>query len=259
MMLWKNALMGLWREPVRGCKVSGLFCSAVVPAAGQGSRMGSADGSGKMFFDIGGIPVIGHTLRTLDSCPEIQEIIVSARQEDILAIADMCKRLGLRKIKQILRGGETRAESVLFAALESSPRTDIVVIHDGARPCVTPGLCRRVIKKAAQTGGAVPGLRISDTVKEIDSTLKITKTLDRNRLITVQTPQCFEPGIVKGALTVSIQKKLLLTDDCSAVEAMGMPVHMVDGDKNNIKITTKEDLLLADMILKNRMKPLRLT
>jgi len=222
------------------------YCAAVVPAAGQGLRMG---GDGKMLREIDGQPVIGHTLLALERCTHIDEIVIAARSEDILPISDLCKALGITKARRVIRGGETRAKSVLAALLECSEQCDVAAIHDGARPCVTPALIGAVVQKAAETGAAVPGIYMADTVKALNEFGQVTHTLDRSQMATVQTPQCFEPGLIKGALTKALRDKLPLTDDCSAVEALGMPVTMVPGDPCNIKVTTKEDLLLAEAIL----------
>lgn len=221
-------------------------CAAVIPAAGQALRMG---GGGKALREIAGLPVIGHTLIALDSCDEIDEIVVTARSEDIIPIADLAKKLGLQKVKKIIRGGETRTHSVLNGLLEISEDCAVVAIHDGARPCVSPALCRTVIQKAAETGAAAPGLFLTDTVKQLDDAGRIARTLDRASLAAVQTPQCFEPGFIKGALTKALHMNLPLTDDCAAAEALGMPVSMVPGESTNIKVTMPEDVLLAEAIL----------
>lgn len=225
-----------------------IFCSAVVPAAGLASRMG---GAGKMLADIGGVPVLALTLAALDACADIDEIVVAARSEDIVPIADMCKRFGISKVSHIVRGGETRAHSVMAALLMCAPGCGVVAIHDGARPCVTPELCSRAINEAARCGAAAPGVPVADTLKAVENGV-ISRTVDRADLVTIQTPQCFEPNLIKGAIQKALTDAAAITDDCSAVERIGMKVRVVEGDPENIKITTPGDLAVAEGILARR-------
>ena len=221
------------------------YCSAVIPAAGQAVRMG---GEGKILAEIGGLPVLGHTILALQRCPAVDEIIIAARPEDIEQIADLCKKIGANKVSNIVKGGESRTHSVLNALMMCRAKAEVVAIHDGARPCVTPELCASVINAAARTGAAAPGVAVSDTLKSVKDGL-ITATVDRSSITAIQTPQCFEPNLIKGALTKALADGAALTDDCAAVERIGMSVTVVPGDSRNIKITTPGDLPLAASIL----------
>ncbi|MCL1807137.1 MAG: 2-C-methyl-D-erythritol 4-phosphate cytidylyltransferase [Oscillospiraceae bacterium] len=218
--------------------------AAIVPAAGSSSRM---NGLPKILTPVNGLPLIGHTLRALEACASIDEIIVAAREDDVSRIADLCRELGLTKISRVLHGGETRPLSVMIALMET--KAGIAAIHDGARPCVTPAMCQAVIEKAMQTGAALPAIPLSDSVKLVDNMI-IKTSADRSSLYTVQTPQCFEAGLIKGALAKALQAGLEITDDSTAVEALPYPVHIVSGETRNIKVTTVDDLLIASALLR---------
>jgi 2-C-methyl-D-erythritol 4-phosphate cytidylyltransferase len=201
----------------------------------------------KILTPINGLPLIGHTLCALEACEQIDEIIVATREEDIAPIADLCNRLDMVKISRIVRGGDTRMMSVMIALMEI--KADIVAIHDGARPCLSPEMCSMVIEKAKKSGAAIPAVQLSDTVKLVENGL-IKGSADRSVLYTVQTPQCFEAGLVKGALAKALKQGLEITDDSAAVEALPYPVHIVPGETRNIKVTTADDLLIASAILR---------
>lgn len=220
------------------------YVVAVIPAAGTSSRMG---GISKILAPVNGLPLIGYTLRALEACVTIDEIVVAVRGEDVFRVADLCHGMGLSKVSGVLRGGETRPLTVLAALMEV--KADIVAIHDGARPCVTPALCSAAIEKAIQTGAALPALPLTDSVKLAEGGI-IKTSADRSALYTVQTPQCFEAGLIKGALAKALQAGLEITDDSAAVEALPYPVHTVPGETRNIKVTTADDLLVASALLR---------
>lgn len=221
------------------------YCTAIVPAAGSSSRMGDIH---KILRPVNGIPLIGYTLRALEACAAVDEIVVAVREEDITPIAELCNSLNLRKVTRVLKGGTSRPLSVLAALMEINPKTDIAAIHDGARPCLSPALCEAVIRKAAETGAAIPALPLTDSVKlSVNGT--VTRSEDRAALYTVQTPQCFEADLLKGALAKALQAGLPITDDSAAVEALPYPVHIVPGETRNIKVTTPDDLLIAAAFL----------
>ena len=218
--------------------------AAIVPAAGSSSRM---EGLSKILTPVNGLPLIGHTLLALEACAWIDEIIVAARHEDVYPVADLCRSLNVSKVSRVLRGGKTRPLSVLIALMET--KAGIVAIHDGARPCVTPALCAAVIEKAIQTDAALPALPLADSAKQAEGGV-IKRSIDRSALLTVQTPQCFEAGLIKGALAKALREGLEITDDSAAVEALPFPVHTVPGDPRNIKVTTAGDLLIASALLR---------
>jgi 2-C-methyl-D-erythritol 4-phosphate cytidylyltransferase len=201
----------------------------------------------KILAPVNGLPLIGHTLRALEACASVDEIIVAAREEDVAPIAGLCRELGLLKVSRVLVGGETRPLSVMLALTET--KAGLVAVHDGARPCVTPALCEAVLKKAAETGAAAPALPLSDSVKVTEGGV-IARSADRSALCTVQTPQCFEAGLLKGALAKALQAGIEITDDSAAVEALPYPVHIVPGEARNIKVTAAEDLEIVSFFLK---------
>ena len=152
----------------------------------------------------------------------------------------------------MIRGGESRAHSVLLAALEVSSETELLAVQDGARPLVTPELIDRVITAAARCDAAAPAVPVKDTVKTVREDGAVEQTLDRDTLRAVQTPQVFQADLLKAALQSAVESQIPITDDCSAVERLGKVVFLVEGDEENLKITTPVDLILAEAILQAR-------
>ena len=236
--------MGLLHRLLGHHKERGLTCTAVVPAAGRSLRMGED----KLFLPVGEVPVILRTLRVLESSDYITEIIVVTREENIVPMGQLCKDAALGKVRKIVVGGETRTASVLAGIREADPASELIAVHDGARPLVTVEIINAAIEKAAQRGAAVPAVPMKDTVKRAVSGV-VEATLDRSTLYAVQTPQVFEHGLIQGALEKAVADGAEITDDCSAVERIGMPVCLTEGSYDNIKITTPEDLAVAEAIL----------
>ncbi len=226
------------------------FCTAVVAAAGSSTRMGA--GANKLLDPLGGIPVLAWTLRALDQSVAVDAIVIAAREEDILTFSDLCRTYGIGKPVKVVRGGSNRTESVLLAALEADPRTELLAVQDGARPLVTPELIDRVIMKADRCNAAVPVLPVKDTVKIVQED-HIASTPDRSTLRAVQTPQVFEATLLKAALQAALDADAPQTDDAAAVERLGKLVYYVDGEDTNIKITTPIDRMIAEAILAERL------
>jgi len=224
-------------------------CAAVVAAAGSSQRMG---GVNKLLEPLEGVPVLIRTLAALQVAGSVDEIIVAAREEDILEISELCRTYGLSKCTKVVRGGESRVHSVLLAALEASPDMELLAVQDGARPLVTPELVDRVIAAAARCGAAAPAVAVKDTVKAVREDGAVEETLERERLRAVQTPQVFEASILKAALQSALEAEAPVTDDASAVERLGKVVFLVDGEEENLKITTPMDLILAEAIVRAR-------
>lgn len=224
-------------------------CAALIAAAGSSRRMG---GVNKLLEPLCGVPVLVRTLTAFELAGQVDEIIVAAREEDILEISQLCRTYGISKCKKVLRGGENRVHSVYLAALESSPDTALLAVQDGARPLVTPELIDRVISAAARCGAAAPAVPVKDTVKSFRDGGAVIETLDRERLRAVQTPQVFQSGLLKAALQSALEQESPVTDDASAVERLGKVVFLVEGDEANLKITTPLDLVLAEAILTAR-------
>lgn len=224
------------------------FCSAVVPAAGSSSRMG---GENKLFMSISGVPVLARTLLALDQAELVDEIVVATRQEDLLAVGDLCKSYGVSKPVKIVCGGGTRAESVLRATLECREDVRYIAVHDGARPLAEPELIDRVIRRCYETNAAAPAVCVKDTIKVVRED-RVESTPDRDALRAVQTPQVFDAQLLRASLQAAVDSGAPITDDCSAVELLGKEVYLTEGSYENRKITTPEDLILAELILQKR-------
>ncbi|WP_298019659.1 2-C-methyl-D-erythritol 4-phosphate cytidylyltransferase [uncultured Dysosmobacter sp.] len=224
-------------------------CAALVAAAGSSSRMG---GVNKLLEPLDGTPVLARTLTALQQSEQVDEIIVATREEDLVEISRLCHTYGITKCTKVVRGGESRAHSVLLAALEASPEMELLAVQDGARPLVTPELIGRVITAAARCGAAAPAVPVKDTVKAVREDGAVERTLDRDALRAVQTPQVFEADLLKAALQAALEGNIPVTDDCSAVERLGKVAFLVEGDEENLKITTPTDLILAEALLQAR-------
>lgn len=224
-------------------------CTALVAAAGSSVRMG---GVNKLLQPLGGVPVLVRTLTSLQLAGGVDEIVVAAREEDILEISRLCRTYGITKCAKVVRGGENRTHSVLLAALEASPEAELLAVHDGARPLVTPELINQVIAAAARCSAAVPALPLRDTVKTCRNSGEVEETLERERLRAVQTPQVFQASLLKAALQSALEQGAAVTDDASAVERLGKVVFLVNGEEENLKITTPLDLIIAEAILEAR-------
>lgn len=224
------------------------FCSVIIVAAGNASRMGDID---KIMCDVGGTPVIIQSMLPFEESALIQEIVVITRRECMLEVRQLCKEYSLTKVAKILPGGESRMESVKIGLGEVNTSADLVAIHDGARPFVNREVLEKAVLQAEQTGAAAPGIPIKDTIKLAQSGL-IQRTLPREALYAIQTPQVFEVTLIKAAITKAFQDGISLTDDCSAVERLGFSVAVTTGSEENIKLTTPFDLLLGEAILSGR-------
>ena len=237
-------------------RIKGLFCekdktprcAAVIVAAGSSERMGSD----KLTAQLGGMPVLARTLRAFENCAMITEIVVVTRADRIEEIAALCKEYGISKASKVLSGGATRVESALVGVSEVDSRRGLIAIHDGARPLVTCELIERTVLAAKEHYAAVPVIPSTDTLKAVDGKGFVVGTVDRATTFRVQTPQVFKADFIKGALTKAMEKNLPLTDDCSAVEMMGVKTVTVPGDEDNIKLTTPRDMILAEALLKAR-------
>lgn len=224
-------------------------CAALVAAAGSSSRMG---GVNKLLEDLDGMPVLVRTLTALQRSELVDEIIIATREEEIVEISDLCHTYGISKCTKVVRGGESRVHSVMHAAVEAAPGTGFLAVQDGARPLVTPDLIDRVIREAHRCNAAAPAIPVKDTVKTVKEGEMVNATLDRSLLRAVQTPQVFSADLLKAALQNALDQNLPITDDCSAVEQLGKVVYLVEGEEENLKITTPTDLILARALLQAR-------
>lgn len=240
--------VGLIKRLRRKREPQGPRCAAVVPAAGSSRRMGGQD---KILLPLDDIPVLVHTLRALSASERIQEIVVVTREDLIVPVGQLCRDCALDKVTKVLVGGATRADSVLIGVEEVSGRTELIAVHDGARPLVTVEVIDAAIRKAAECGAAAPAVPVKDTVKRaLDGV--VVETPDRTQLFAVQTPQVFDSDLLLGALRRAVEDGAAITDDCGAVERIGMKVCLTEGSYENIKITTPADMLMAEAILHSR-------
>ena len=237
-------MAGLLGRLFRRRREEELRCSAVVPAAGSSARMGQD----KLLLPLGEQPVLLHTLRALELCPYITEIVVVTREELIVPIGQLCRDAALEKVRKVIVGGATRSHSVLAGLGELSPDAELAAIHDGARPLVSQAVLEAVIRRAAECGAAAPAVPVKDTVKRARDGL-VAATLDRAELRAVQTPQVFQTDLIKTALQKALEDGAELTDDCAAVERLGIGVALTEGDYCNLKLTTPEDLAVAEALL----------
>ena len=219
------------------------YCGAVIVAAGSASRMGGID---KILAPLGGEAVIVRTVRNFQECDAIREIVIVTRPDLIVPISDLCH--GFSKVKAVVVGGDSRDASVHLGLNALSEKCKLVAVQDGARPFSGWQLIDRVVRAAAAYGAAAPAIPVKDTIKVVRGGL-VAETPDRSTLKAVQTPQVFDFDLLRGALKKAKMDGISITDDCSAVEHMGMSVKIVDGDERNIKITTPMDLKIAEMIL----------
>lgn len=221
-----------------------LHCSAVIVAAGSASRMKGVD---KIMAEIGGMPVIARTLSVFQNCDRIGEIVVVTREDLLVPVGEVCRQYGFDKVTRVVVGGADRSRSVQNG-LNELGETDYVAIHDGARPFVSAEVLEETIRAAERSGAAAPAIPVTDTIKTAQDSL-VTGTPDRSTLFAVQTPQIFDMDLICGALYHCIEKKIPLTDDCSAVEQIGKVVTLTVGEQTNIKITTQFDLLIGEAIV----------
>ena len=223
------------------------FCTAVIVAAGSSTRMGQD----KMMLELAGIPVLVRTIRAFEACPCIDEIIVVTRGDRLEEIAALRGRYGLYKMTKVLTGGATRVESSLVGVMGADARAKLIAIHDGARPLVSREIIETTCAAAQRDQAAAPVVPVKDTIKIIDGGF-VRETPPRASVAAVQTPQIFQADLIKAALTNALEKELPVTDDCSAVEALGLRVAVTEGSEDNLKITTPLDVQLAESILRRR-------
>jgi 2-C-methyl-D-erythritol 4-phosphate cytidylyltransferase len=219
--------------------------TAIIVAAGSGKRFGSK--TPKQFLEIGGKPLIIHTLERFQSCPMIDLIILVLSPEKAENFPQIPS---ISKLSKIVAGGKTRAESVLNGLKNIPPKTEIVAVHDGARPLVSTEEISNCVEKAKETGGAILVAPVTDTIKEIADG-KVLQTIDRRKLCRALTPQCFRFDILQRAFE-SVDLSESATDESFLVEKLGVAVSIVEGSARNIKVTTPEDLELVESFLRGK-------
>ena len=218
-------------------------CGAVIVAAGTASRMGGID---KVMAPIKGEPMILRTVRNFQNCDAISEIVIVTRPDLIVPITNLCKNMG--KVTAVVAGGNSRQESVNLGLNALGDKVKLAAVHDGARPLITWLVIDRVVRAANTYGAAAPAVPVKDTIKVVEGYV-VKNTPDRATLRAVQTPQVFDYDMLRGALKKAELDGAQVTDDCSAVERIGLTVKIVEGDERNIKVTTPMDLKIAEMLL----------
>lgn len=230
-------------NPTAGEKGDKNMVTAIILAAGNSTRMG---GVNKQFLEVGGTPVLLRSVQAFLWVRRIEEILVVCRREDWEAVDNLLH--GLPKVRVVPVGGATRQQSVENALNCVYPLSDMVAIHDGARPLVRPEDIERTLDAAEKTGGAVLGVMVKDTIKQVQDGV-IQSTPDRSTLFSAQTPQVFMLDIYRSAMKKAKEQEWDFTDDAQLFERSGLPVAAVVGHYDNIKITTPEDIPAADAML----------
>jgi 2-C-methyl-D-erythritol 4-phosphate cytidylyltransferase len=222
--------------------------SAIIVAAGQGTRMGPD--IDKLFLELNGCPLVAHTWRRFEQAGCIDELLLVVRHGMQGAFEQLAEDHGFRKPFRLVAGGKERQDSVWNGLAALSPDAEIVVIQDAARPCTSPDLIAATVEAARQVGAAVAAQPVTDTIKESRDGQLIERTLDRSRLWAAQTPQTFRVELIRRALAEIRRRGLLVTDDTAACELIGLPVKLVVSHQPNPKVTQPEDLPYVELVLR---------
>ena len=226
-----------------------MKADAVIVSAGKGNRF--MDGRKKQFYSLVGKPILAYTLDQFETCPLIRFILLVIGQEDMdYCLKEIVEKYNYRKISQLIPGGKRRQDSVKNGIDVLAKDTEIVTIHDGVRPLITKEMIEESIRSAIRFGAVVAAMPVKDTIKMAQSDGTVLKTLERESLWQTQTPQSFQTHIIKEAYHKATEDGFIGTDDASLVERLGMKVHILPGSYTNIKITTPEDLIWANLFLK---------
>lgn len=223
---------------------------AIIPAAGSSRRMG---GGNKLVMELGGQPILCKTLQVFENCEAIDGIILVCRKQDQKIYAGLCADWKISKIMKIVEGGPSREHSVLNGIMACDSQIGYVAIHDAARPLITEDIITEAVEQAKKDSAAAPAVACKDSIQRVQKG-KMVENIDREGIVAVQTPQCFDIDLICAALTKAIDSDMKLTDDCGAVTAIGQPVTITKGSYENIKITTPEDVILGEAILKGRKR-----
>lgn len=227
-----------------------MSVGVVIPAAGQGKRMGTRES--KQFLLFHEKPVLLHTLRIFETHPEIDEIVIASKEAEIERIKKWIKQDGMTKVADVVVGGEERQHSV-YEGLKRLT-SEWVLVHDAVRPFVSQETISRLLAEVYQHHAAILAVPVKDTIKVVNENCTVEQTPDRRRLWAVQTPQAFRREHLLRAHELGQERSLLVTDDSMLMEALGIEVKVVAGEYTNIKLTTPDDLILAEAIYQMRGK-----
>ena len=220
--------------------------SIIIAAAGRGMRMGRGD---KLFLDVAGLPLVGHTWRRFDQFDMASEIIIVTRSESRSLFEDLAKRIYVTKPWRIIEGGAERQYSVSNGVSASDESSEVVAIQDGARPCSPLALVAEAIEAAREMGAAVLAKRVSDTLKRSNDQAQVLETVDRQNLWAVQTPQVFRREVILAALAKVHDEGVPITDDTAACEVIGQSVKLIECNQPNPKATTPDDLPFIEFLI----------
>lgn len=226
--------------------------TAIIVGAGSSVRMGKP--ISKQLIKLNGKETILHTLRAFENAESISEIVVVCREQDIEIMSELAKKENITKIKCFTGGGSTRQQSVANGVLAVSDDTQLIAIHDGARPLIESDDINNVVENAEKYGCSALGTAVTDTIKVRSADGFIQSTPDRSTLVAINTPQVFKLELYKKAMEKAKADGKDYTDDCQLVESMGERVHITQGKKSNIKLTTPEDIIIAESFLSQRGK-----
>ncbi len=223
--------------------------AAIIPAAGEGRRMGGA--VPKQFLQIGGREILARTLAVFEACVAIDDVwVVVAAEQCALCQSTIVERYGLRKVRGVVAGGTTRQESVWHGLQQVAQAVGLVVVHDGVRPFVTELLLQQTLDHANRFGAAIAAVPLKDTLKRVSAAGTVEATVPREHLWRVQTPQAFQHALLRRAFQHAWQQGLQATDEAGLVEALGNAVRIVPSYEHNVKITTPDDLVFCEMFLR---------
>jgi 2-C-methyl-D-erythritol 4-phosphate cytidylyltransferase len=224
--------------------------TAIVLAAGRSTRMGG--GPNKQFIELLGKPLVYYSLAAFEQCPAVDAVVLVRRPDYARQAEQVVREFGFRKVCAFADGGTERQDSVGNGLKGCESRTDIVAVHDGARPLVTPALIESTIASARVFGTGIAATKVVDTIKEANEDKTVVRTVDRTRLWAVQTPQTVKFSLLRTAYAKVMEKKIVVTDEAAAVELLGEEVHLVEAPFLNLKITTPSDLAIAEALLSVR-------
>ena len=220
----------------------------IIVAGGKSQRMGSD--VDKAFLSLGTKPVLAYSVDAYERCQDIDSIVLVVRKDRLNAARGMVQMFGFNKVEHVIVGGTQRQASVQNGLDVLDDDVKVVSVHDGARPCLTPDVISETIKAAKRYGSGVAAVKITDTVKEVQRGVTVSKTIDRTKLWAVQTPQTFKIDLLQKAFDNLKKKKTSVTDEAMAVELINKDVRLVPACLSNIKITTPDDMRLAGALLK---------
>jgi 2-C-methyl-D-erythritol 4-phosphate cytidylyltransferase len=224
--------------------------TAIVLAAGRSTRMGG--GPNKQFIELLGKPLLYYALTAFEQCPAIDTVVLVRRPDYAQQAEQLVRGFGFKKVGAFADGGAERQDSVSNGLKACESRTDIVAVHDGARPLVTPALIESTIVSARAFGTGIAATKVVDTIKEASEDKTVVRTVDRTKLWAVQTPQTVKFSLLRDAYAKVFERKIVVTDEAAAVELLGEKVHLVETPFLNLKITTRSDLAVAEALLHQR-------